>query len=619
MIKELKHEPELALDTETVGVSWLHRLYFLRNLYLGSLLDRRKLKRAVIAARSRLNKDSSGLQFWANQVGMVQISTPETVFLITGQILSSSHSTAELGQVLNSAFILIIHHARFDWKILKTHLNIELHCKNVHDTYIAERVLTNGTSASCELKDVIQRRYSKVLSKAKSVRVSNWRGIWSQEMITYAVGDVSDLFQLKADQRRELQAAKLNEIYCLEQKILPINAAMEMRGIGVDLDQIGALKSALQLDVRALSQKVMGILNVVNPNSPNQVLASLQRMGLKIKKTDKKTLQKHLDVPEVKELLKYRSTNTLLTRYFGTFGERSVKQDDGHYRIYAGFNPLGTDSGRWSSSDPNFQNIPKEPEYRAFVIPGPGAVFVCADTSQIELRLLAELAGETTLIEAFASGGDVHKFTASMVYGISEDEVTKEQRYKAKTIGYGIIYGQTAFGLSDQLAISEHEAQDLIDRWLRNFYYIKRWIEATKQKILLTGEARTLLGRRRIFEHLKSKKEHQVNHALRAGVNHELQGLAADCLKEALIILNQRLSFYAKYAWLVGCFHDEVLVEVIAPNEKTKEHFYKLISKIVKDSLIEGFQKHLKQVRIEIGSDENNYEPLVISNWGEAK
>lgn len=245
-------------------------------------------------------------------------------------------------------------------------------------------------------------------------------------------------------------------------------------------------------------------------------------------------------------------------------------------------------------------------EYRRSIIPAPGKVFIQADMPQIELRILAELSEDPVLLEAFDTGQDPHLVAASLVYNKAQIDITKLERYACKKVGFGIIYGQTAHGLAPALSISERQAQTLIDKYMRNFYHVQKWIEETKARIRRDKKAVTRGGRVRYFDNANSELEYIVRGCERAGVNHEIQGFAGDCMKESIILLAEGLHSCQSVA-LVGVFHDEGILE--CPQDQT---LIVEAQTALKNAFEAGHRKYLKRVPVTV-------EPKVLKHWGEAK
>lgn len=237
-----------------------------------------------------------------------------------------------------------------------------------------------------------------------------------------------------------------------------------------------------------------------------------------------------------------------------------VDREDG--RIHTSFNQTVTTTGRLSSSDPNLQNIPVRTELgrrirEAFVAPE-GGVFLSADYSQIELRLLAHLSGDEGLIDAFLSGEDFHAHTASDVFGVSVDEVTPEMRSRAKAVNFGIVYGQQAFGLGQTLHIPMAEAQEMIDRYYEAYPKVRSYLDGVVAKAHEDGYATTMFGRKRHIPELRSSNVNLRHFGERTAMNHPMQGSAADIIKLAMIQVNKRRREEGLHAHMVLQVHDEL-------------------------------------------------------------
>ena len=240
-----------------------------------------------------------------------------------------------------------------------------------------------------------------------------------------------------------------------------------------------------------------------------------------------------------------------------------VKQDG---KIHTHFNQIVTTTGRLSSSDPNLQNIPIRTEFSnriraGFVPENENNVIMSADYSQVELRLLAHYSNDKGLIEAFCSDIDVHKVTASKIFNVPIEEVTKDMRRKAKTVNFGIIYGQTRYGLSSTLGITPYEAQDLINKYFATYPKISTYINETLECAQTNGWVETLYGRRRYLgAELNSRNANIREFAARAAINAPLQGTSADIIKMAMVDLHQKLKKYKSK--MILQIHDELVLEV---------------------------------------------------------
>ncbi|AKE21663.1 DNA polymerase A family protein [Francisella tularensis subsp. tularensis str. SCHU S4 substr. NR-28534] len=266
-------------------------------------------------------------------------------------------------------------------------------------------------------------------------------------------------------------------------------------------------------------------------------------------------------------IMKYRH----LSKLKNTYTDKLPKMLDANGRVHTSYNQTGTVTGRLSSSDPNLQNIPiKSPEGRkireAFIAED-GYCIVAADYSQIELRIMAHLSKDKNLLKVFNQNLDIHSATAAEVLGISIDEVSSEQRRKAKAINFGLIYGMSAFGLARQLEIPRAEAQEYIDIYFNRYPSVKEYMTTAKEFAKQNGYVETILGRRLYLPEINSKNVMQRNAAERAAINAPMQGTAADIIKKAMINVNMMISQeYNSEIKMVMQVHDELVFEV----KKTK-------------------------------------------------
>ena len=276
--------------------------------------------------------------------------------------------------------------------------------------------------------------------------------------------------------------------------------------------------------------------------------------------------------PVVDDLLEYRT----LSKLNGTYCEGLLKVVDPDGRIRSVFNQTETRTGRISSSEPNLQNIPVRSELgrqmRHFFVARPGWVLCDADYSQIELRVLAHMAAEPTMCAAFNDGTDIHRSTAAQVFGVSPEEVTSQQRAAAKAVNFGIIYGQGAYSLSEDLNISFAEAKDYIDRYLANFGAVSAFMDSLIADATDRGYGVTLMGRRRPLPELKAGNAMTRHFGERVARNMPIQGTAADIIKVAMVRVHRRLAAEGLQAKLILQVHDELMVECPAAEADTVCH-----------------------------------------------
>ena len=374
----------------------------------------------------------------------------------------------------------------------------------------------------------------------------------------------------------ELARQGLSDVYLkIEEPLIRVLAKMEKDGVKMDLDSLRSFAAGLREEVQQREEKIRSMAGNPNLNisSPKQIAAllydELQLLQRKKKgndSTDEETLLSIEDRhPIVREILEFRAAKKLLSTYIEPF-PGYISRSDG--KIHTCFNQALTATGRLSSSNPNLQNIPIRSERgkeirKAFVPSREGGVIMSADYSQIELRIMAHLSQDRHLIEAFNSGLDVHKATAAKIFGIDSSEVSAEQRRIAKTANFGIMYGISAFGLSQRLSCSRAEAKQIIDDYFESFPAIRSFIEDTLTAARENGYVETIFGRRRFVPDVNSRNGTVRALAERNAVNAPIQGTSADIIKMAMAGVDRRLSEAGLKSRMVLQIHDELLFDAL--------------------------------------------------------
>jgi DNA polymerase-1 len=370
------------------------------------------------------------------------------------------------------------------------------------------------------------------------------------------------------------------ELYdSIENPLVLVLAKMEHFGVGVDIDALRGLNDKLKAEVESRVAELRAVSGTedLNLNSPKQLRDQLyDEKGLTpIKKTktgpstDASTLEKLM--PEWPEFLGPLMRHREVDKLRGTYGEGLLHEvaDDG--RIHATFNQTVARTGRLSSDRPNLHNIPVRSEegrqFRKVFVPSPGTELLVADYNQIELRCIAHLAADPGLIEAFTNGQDIHNATAARVFSVDPDDVTLEQRSKAKMVSYGLAYGMEAYGLAQRLNIPVDEAAPILDAYFVAFPSVKAYMESTVAEARERGYTETLFGRRRPIPELMNSNFRVRQAGERQAMNAGIQGLAADIFKVALVRIDEELVSQGHKSVLILQVHDEVLVEV-TPDEK---------------------------------------------------
>jgi DNA polymerase-1 len=360
----------------------------------------------------------------------------------------------------------------------------------------------------------------------------------------------------------------------LELPLLEVLVDMEWDGITVDRALFRRLSDELGGDLRRLEQEIARVAGTdVNLNSPRQLASVLfEKLQLPVLKKTKTGPSTDADVLEQlaamghelpRLILEYRELQKLKSTYVDTLPER-INQTTG--RIHTSFNQAGAATGRLSSAEPNLQNIPirtaRGEAIRAGFIPRPGWVFLVADYSQIELRIMAHLSGDPAFIEAFHQGGDIHRQTAALIFNVQPDQVTPEMRGRAKTINFATIYGQGAFALSRQLGISHEDARGFIARYFERFSGVRAFLDRQIELARQQGYVETLFKRRRYIPEMKERNFSLRAYGERNAQNSPLQGSAADLIKLAMVKIHRAIRERGLAGRMLLQVHDELVFEV---------------------------------------------------------
>jgi DNA polymerase I len=358
----------------------------------------------------------------------------------------------------------------------------------------------------------------------------------------------------------------------IERPLIRVLAKMEVAGIGVDVERLRAIHAELTTEASSLESKIHELAGEeFNVNSSTQLRHVLYEKlqltpGKKTKtgySTDAQTLEKLRDAhPIVETLLRYREVEKLRS----TYGEGLLSEVAPDGRIHASFNQTVARTGRLSSDRPNLHNIPIRTEegrqIREAFVPAKGTTFLIADYNQIELRVIAHLAGDPGLMEAFAEGRDIHATTAARIYGVEQEDVTTAQRSKSKMVSYGLAYGMEAYGLSQRLGVDISEAAEILNSYFAAFPSVREYMERSVREARAKGFTETELGRRRYLPELMSENFRVRQAAERQAMNAGIQGLGADIFKVALVRIDDAFEQSGLASRLVLQVHDEVLVEV---------------------------------------------------------
>lgn len=415
--------------------------------------------------------------------------------------------------------------------------------------------------------------------KGKSQK--NMRDISPADICDYAAEDADITLRLYNVLKPRLKEADVEDLfYNIEMPLVPVLAEMEMNGVLLDTNALAETSKVFTDRMTQIEKNIYELaghqFNIASPKQVGEVLFGEMKIVDKPKKTktgqyvtSEEVLQQlRSKAPIVDHILEHRGLKKLLGTYVDAL-PKLINPHTGH--IHTSFNQAVTATGRLSSSDPNLQNIPVRgedgKEIRKCFIPEPGCLFFSADYSQIELRVMAHLSGDKNMIEAFREGYDIHAATAARIYKEDINDVTRDQRTKAKRANFGIIYGITVFGLAERLEISRDEAKQLIDGYFETFPQVHVYMEKAKQLAREHGYAETFFHRRRYLPDITSHNATVRNFAERNAINAPIQGSAADIIKIAMIRIYERFRREGIKSKMILQVHDELNFSVL-PEEK---------------------------------------------------
>jgi len=506
---------------------------------------------------------------------------------------------------------------KFDLLMLATY-GVELEGK-LFDTMIAHYLIQPELRHGMDYLAEIYLKYRTIhyedLVGAKGKNQANIRTVDLNTLCVYASEDADITFRLKRILEQELKTNALEKLfYEIEMPLMKVLSTMERTGVRIDSDALGQSSEILTIEMLKLEKEIQQMagteFNVSSPMQVGEVLFDGLKLDAKAKKTKTGQYSTSEDVleklrskhPIIGLILDYRGLKKLLSTYIDSL-PLLINSKTG--KVHTSYNQSVTATGRLSSSNPNLQNIPirdeQGKEIRKAFIPDDNSLFLSADYSQIELRIMAHLSGDKNMLDAFNSGQDIHTATAAKIYKIPLDEVTTDMRRKAKTANFGIIYGISVFGLSDRLGISRAEAKELIDGYFDTYPGVKQYMDLAIQLAKENGYVETLLGRKRFLPDINSQNGVVRGFAERNAINAPIQGTAADIIKIAMVRIQKRLETEQLQAKMTMQVHDEL-------NFTVPENEIEKVRKVVVDEM-----EHAIQLRVPLTADCG-----VGANWLEA-
>lgn len=456
------------------------------------------------------------------------------------------------------------------------------------DTMVAHYVLQPELRHNMDYLAEIYLKYNTIkieeLIGPKGKKQKNMRDLTPEQVYKYACEDADVTLKLKSILEKELEKNGERQLFDeVEMPLVPVLAYMERNGVRIDPEALKQTSEHFTARMKQIEQEVYELagesFNISSPKQVGELLFDKLKLSDKAKKTKGKgqysTSEEVLESlktkhPVVQKILDYRGLRKLLSTYIDAL-PTLVNPRTG--RIHTSFNQTVTATGRLSSSNPNLQNIPIRnedgKEIRKAFIPDDGCLFFSADYSQIELRIMAHLSGDPHMIEAFKHGEDIHAATAAKIYKKPISEVTREERSKAKTANFGIIYGISAFGLAERMGVDRKEAKELIEEYFRTYPHVKEYMEKSIEVARKNGYIETIMHRKRYLPDILSHNSVVRGYAERNAINAPIQGSAADIIKTAMIRIYHRFREEGIRSIMILQVHDELNFSVY-PDEKER-------------------------------------------------
>lgn len=507
---------------------------------------------------------------------------------------------------------------KYDIKVLaKYNINVK---GKLFDTMLAHYLINPDMRHNMDVLAETYLNYTPIsiesLIGKKGKNQQSMRNVPIEKQTEYAVEDADITLQLKTHFQKELGEANTQKLFeDIEIPLLRVLASMELEGINLDKDFLNSLSKELNNDIKSLEQRIYEAageeFNIASPKQLGVILFEKLKLVDKPKKTKTgqySTAEEVLsylakDHEIIRNILEYRGLSKLKSTYVDAL---PLQVDKTTGRVHTDYMQTVAATGRLSSNNPNLQNIPIRTERgrqirKAFIPRNENYTLLAADYSQIELRIIASLSEEETMIEAFKNGEDIHASTASKVFNVPLSEVTREQRSNAKTVNFGIIYGVSAFGLSNQTNLSRSESKALIDTYYETYPKLKDYISKQINFARDHGYVQTVLGRRRYLKDINSRNAVVRGAAERNAVNAPIQGSAADIIKLAMIAIHNQLETKNLKTKMLLQVHDELVFDVYKPELETVK------------ALIKSEMENAYQLRV----------PLIVdidtgNNWLEA-
>ncbi|MCJ7450007.1 MAG: DNA polymerase I [Bacteroidales bacterium] len=550
------------------------------------------IRRAVAQKEICFDTETTGINALESEIVALALSWEKG----SGYLVSFPESRDETKKLLeiirplleNPDILKIGQNLKFDIQVLANY-GIEVRGP-LFDTMIAHYLLEPDMRHNMNLLSEVYLSYSPVhiesLIGEKGQAQKNMRAVPAEKLKEYAVEDADVTLQLKNLFEPRIKKEGLSDLALrIEMPLIRVLADMERNGVILNQEDLKEITADLRDDIITLEKEIYELagteFNISSPKQLGDILFVRLKLDDKARITKTKQFVTNEEIlqrltskhPIVDKVLEYRGLKKLLSTYVEALPQLISKTTG---RIHTSFNQAVAATGRLSSNNPNLQNIPVKDErgreIRKAFIPAKGHIFFSADYSQIELRLMAHLSKDKSMIADFLSGNDIHAATASKIFGVEIQNVTKEMRSRAKTANFGIIYGISSFGLSERLTIGRKEAKELIDGYFSSYPGVKAYMDESIRKARDKGFVTTMFGRRRYLRDIHSRNQVVRGNAERNAINAPIQGSAADIIKIAMVRIHDRLKSEKFRSKMILQVHDELIFEVVDSElEKIKD------------------------------------------------
>ena len=543
------------------------------------LLVEKMMKQEIVAfdteteGLNALETDIVGISFsWQKGIGYyLPVKNNKSVHEKSFEILKPFFESTEI--------IKVGHNIKFDIQVLDKY-NVKV-SSPIYDTMVAHYLINPDMRHNLDTLSESYLNYSPIsiesLIGKKGKNQISMRDVSIDKITDYASEDADITFQLKSIFDKEIEVNNLSKIfYDIEIPMINVLSEMETEGIKIDTSYLEKLDKEFEEDLEKLKKEIFKKSGEeFNLNSPKQ-LGEILFDKLKLVSKPKKTKTGQYSTSEevlsslandhkiIEDILEWRSLDKLQNTYVKSLPNEVSSLTN---RVHSSFNQTVTTTGRLSSNNPNLQNIPirtanGQKIRRAFIPRGSDYILMAADYSQIELRVIASMSNEKNMIDAFVNNQDIHTMTASKIYNVDPENVTREQRGNAKTVNFGIIYGVSAFGLSQQTDLNRSESKVMIDNYFLNYPGLKKYMSDQIDFARNNGYVETIMGRRRYLQNINSQNNMLRSSSERNAINAPIQGSAADIIKIAMININSELKKQSLKSKMLLQVHDELVFDV---------------------------------------------------------